>query len=515
MSTHTPLQPASPWVRIDTTAEDWDAADPELLKTMLGQLVLIRSFEEYVLELATQGLIHGPAHSSIGQEGGAVGSGLALNTADSVNGSHRGHHQFLAKALQHVAPDGIDPNDEFSGEIRTVMLRSLAEICGLARGFCRGRGGSMHLQWSEAGAIGTNAIVGGGVPLAAGYAWANRHSGSDAVAVTYFGDGAVNIGSTLETMNLAAAWKLPLCFFIENNRYAVSTNVEESTGEPRLSARGLGFNIASWKVDGMDVLATHLAMQEACDHMRAGNGPTIIEADVYRYFHQNGSFPGSAFGYRTKDEERAYRDRDPIKQLCGHLERREVLDANAIEKFMDRAKTMMAELGDVILEPVPGGKPGSRRIKAAEWPDPNFVDVGIRGDLSEFDGVVFTDRESFAGATGDVKFVESIAAVLNRRMEADPSIVIMGEDIHRLNGGTNGATPWSFRAVRRSYARNADQRECLHWPRRRHGARRSLQADRRIHVRRLHVGGRRPVVQPGRKGPPHVWWGQRGPVRSA
>ena len=184
--------------------------------------------------------------------------------------------------------------------MREVLLRTLAEICGLDRGFSHGRGGSMHLQWKEAGAMGTNAIVGGGVPLAAGFAWAHRQAGTDAVSVTYFGDGAVNIGSTLETFNLAAAWQLPLCFFIENNQYAVSTSVFEATGEPRLSARGPGFGIRSWKVDGMDPLAVHLAMQEAVEHMRAGRGPTVVEADTYRFFHQNGAFPGSAFGYRDQ-----------------------------------------------------------------------------------------------------------------------------------------------------------------------------------------------------------------------
>ena len=127
----------------------------------------------------------------------------------------------------------------------------------------------MHLQWKEAGAMGTNAIVGGGVPQAAGFAWSHRHAETDVVSVTYFGDGATNIGSTLETMNLASAWDLPVCFFIENNHYAVSTTVEESTGEPRLSARGLGFDIASWRVDGMDPLAVHLAMTEAVEHMRS------------------------------------------------------------------------------------------------------------------------------------------------------------------------------------------------------------------------------------------------------
>ncbi len=224
--------------------------------------------------------MHGPAHSSIGQEGGAVGSVLALTSEDSVNGSHRGHHQFLAKALHHLEPKGFDPVAEVSDELRDVLLRTLAEICGLDRGWSHGRGGSMHLQWKEAGAMGTNAIVGGGVPQAAGFAWSHRQAGTDAVAVTYFGDGAINIGSTLETFNLAAAWKLPVCFFVENNRYAVSTSVEEATGEPRLSGRGPGFNIASWKVDGMDPLAVHLVMTEAVAHMRAAHGPTLVEADT-------------------------------------------------------------------------------------------------------------------------------------------------------------------------------------------------------------------------------------------
>ncbi len=317
MPEHHRLEPASPWVEIVATADDWDAADPDLLRTIYAQLVWIRTFEEYVLELASAGLVHGPAHSSIGQEGGAVGSVLALTSEDSVNGSHRGHHQFLAKALHHLEPKGLDPVAEVSDELRDVLLRTLAEICGLDRGWSHGRGGSMHLQWKEAGAMGTNAIVGGGVPQAAGFAWSHRQAGTDAVSVTYFGDGAINIGSTLETFNLAAAWKLPVCFFVENNRYAVSTSVEEATGEPRLSGRGPGFNIASWKVDGMDPLAVHLAMGEAVAHMRAGHGPTLVEADTYRFFHQNGAFAGSAFGYRTKEEEREWRDRDPLRQTAG------------------------------------------------------------------------------------------------------------------------------------------------------------------------------------------------------
>ena len=440
MAVRRPLEPAAPWVELVATQDDWDAADPELLRTMLGQLVLIRAFEEYVLELASAGLIHGPAHSSIGQEGGAVGSALALTSADQVNGSHRGHHQFLAKALHHVAPKGLDLGAGIPDEVREVVLRTLAEICGLDRGFSHGRGGSMHLQWKEAGAMGTNAIVGGGVPQAAGFAWADQQAGTQAVSVTFFGDGAINIGSTLETFNLAAAWHLPVCFFVENNRYAVSTSVFEATCEARLSGRGPGFGIASWKVDGMDPLAVHLVMQEAAAHMRAGRGPTLVEVDTYRYFHQNGAFPGSAFGYRSKEEEREWRARDPIAQVTGHLVRRGLLGRADVDDAFTAARKVLGEVGDVLLESVPGGKPGQRRIRESEWPDPGFADVGVRGDLSEFEGAPVADVDTYAGELRDQKFIEAVAAVMGRRMETDERVVVLGEDVHRLNGGTNGAT---------------------------------------------------------------------------
>src|SRR5690606_2047013 len=142
------------------------------------------------------------------------------------------------------------------------------------------------------------AIVGGGAPMATGNAWAQKHSAEPGAAtditINYFGDGASQIGSVLESMNLAATWKLPVAFFIENNLYGVSTHVTEVTADTRLSGRGQGFGIPGWRVDGMDPLAVHLAMEEAADRMRAGNGPAVVEAEVYRFFHQNGPYPGSA-----------------------------------------------------------------------------------------------------------------------------------------------------------------------------------------------------------------------------
>ncbi len=430
------LKPISPWVALSSTPDDWAAADPVLLESMLTSMVLVRAFEEKVLELAGQGLVHGPAHSAIGQEGGATGSVLAMRGSDQINGSHRAHHQFIAKSLHYVAPDGIPVAKPFDTDVRAISQRALAEILGLSQGYCKGRGGSMHLRWADAGNLGTNAIVGGGVPMAAGAAWAHKRAGTGDVAFTYFGDGAVNIGSVLETMNLAAAWKLPLCFFIENNRYAVSTTVEEATAEPRLSSRGLAFGIPSWKVDGMDPLAVYLATQKAVDRMRAGEGPTIIEADVYRYFHQNGPLPGSAFGYRTKDEERLWRERDPIERVVSEMASRQLIGDEGFAALKARAKALMEDVADELVEQH-DGKP---RIIPALWPSPDFRDFGIRGDLSEFDGVRMAEIEQYEGEIAERRFVDVIADVMERRMSQDETIVVMGEDVHRLKGGTNGAT---------------------------------------------------------------------------
>jgi 2-oxoisovalerate dehydrogenase E1 component len=437
MPEYTDLLPRAPWRVLRTTSADWASLDPHLGGTMLTSMHFVRAFEEKVLELAGLGLVHGPAHSAIGQEGGAVGSALALRASDQINGSHRAHHTFLAKSLQFVAPDGLAPEAVFSRDIRDLASRTLSEILGLAQGFCRGRGGSMHLRWRDAGNLGTNAIVGGGVPMAAGAAWCHKRAGAGDVAVAYFGDGATNIGSVLETMNLAAAWKLPLCFFIENNRYAVATTVEESTAEPRLSSRGLAFGIPAWRVDGMDPLAVHLAMQEALDVMRSGGGPAIIEAEVYRYFHQNGPLWGSAFGYRTKEEEATWRARDPLARAARELQERQLISEAAVADLRERAVALMNEVASELVEEAEG----KRRIVPALWPDAGFRDFGIRGDLSEFAGVRTEELETFTGAINPAaKFVDTVADVMHRRMAEDARIVILGEDIHRLKGGTNGAT---------------------------------------------------------------------------
>jgi 2-oxoisovalerate dehydrogenase E1 component len=438
---------------VSTTTADWDAAAPELLESMLVHSHAIRIFEEIVLGLAGSGLVHGPAHSSIGQEGAAVGSVLALRAADGVNGTHRGHHQFLAKGLSYLRPEGLKAVDGIKAdELTEFVHRTLAEILGLSAGFSGGRGGSMHLQWTEAGALGTNAIVGGGVPLAAGNAWAQRHdalsqaSATDSeaspdmgVTVTYFGDGASNIGSTLETLNLAAAWKLPLCFFLENNLYAVSTSVDDVTGEGNLALRGPGFGIRSWQVDGMDPLAVYLAQQAAVEHMRAGHGPTLIEARTYRFFHQNGPFPGSAFGYRSKAEEKEWREKDPVDKVAGEMIRRGLLTDKDNEDLAERIREVINRIVGDLTETDPESTKGAQRIRQAEWPDTAEVDAHIRSSAALRELPPGTHGPA-SEETTERRFVDAIADTLEHRMSTDESVVVMGEDVHRLKGGTNGAT---------------------------------------------------------------------------
>lgn len=433
----TDLQYASPWIEVSSTPEDWDRVGPQRLLRLLYHTHVVRAFELAVLTLEKQGLVHGPAHSSIGQDGAAVASMAALYSGDMITGSHRGHHQFIAKCMRHVDATSHDPRQAPLPEaVRTLLYRSMAEILGLADGFCNGRGGSMHLRWVEAGAMGTNAIVGGGVPIANGLAWAKKRQGQGDVAFTFFGDGGANIGSVPESMNMASLWSLPICFYIENNGYAVATSIAEETRETRLSSRGGAYAIPSYRVDGMDPVATLLATEMAVEHMRAGHGPTVIEAMVYRYLHHGGSLQGYAFGYRSKDEEAAWKARDPLERIATEMIQRGWLTAEENLAIETHARDAMDEVISRLTE-TDGGK---TRIRPALWPDPAFRDEGLRGDLSEFAGVRFEELETASGPVGEVKFIESVAQVMGRRMETDERIFVMGEDIHQLKGGTHGAT---------------------------------------------------------------------------
>ena len=256
-------------------------------------MLLIRRFEEKAGQLYGMGLIGGFCHLYIGQEAVVVGLEAAAKEGDKRITSYRDHGHMLAC--------GMDPNG--------VM----AELTGRSGGYSKGKGGSMHMFSKEKNFYGGHGIVGAQVPLGAGLAFADKFMENDSVTFTYFGDGAANQGQVYETFNMAALWKLPVIFVIENNQYAMGTAQERSTSSPEIYTRGDSFGIKGEAVDGMDVIAVRDAGVKAAAHCRAGKGPYILEIKTYRYRGHSMSDPAK---YRTREEVQKMRaQRDPIESI--------------------------------------------------------------------------------------------------------------------------------------------------------------------------------------------------------
>ncbi len=256
-------------------------------------MLLIRQFESRLPQLIAEGHAWGEAHQYIGQEAVAVGVSSALTKEDSVTSTHRGHGHLIAKG----------------GEVKYMF----AELAGKTTGYCKGKGGSMHITSLEHGIYGANGMVGQGVCIALGVAFANKYKDDHTVTVAYFGDGAANEGTIHECMNLASILKLPIIFLCENNKYAITTDADYATSVKDISVRAAGYNMPGVTVDGMDIEAVHAATLEAVERARAGEGPTLIEAKCYRFFDHFNSYPKICpFRYRKEEEVEAWKKRDPI-----------------------------------------------------------------------------------------------------------------------------------------------------------------------------------------------------------
>jgi pyruvate dehydrogenase E1 component alpha subunit len=267
-------------------------------------MLMIRQFDQRALELYREGAMRGSTHPYIGMEAVAVGACAALRQTDRITSTHRGHGHCLAK--------GGDP--------RLMM----AELLGRATGYCKGKGGSMHIADVDAGILGANGIVGGGIGLAAGAALAAQLAGRDDVTLCFFGDGALNQGVLHESANLAAIWKLPVIFVCENNQFAMSARAEMFTSVPNPAVRAAAYGFPGVNCDGMDALAVYRAIEEAVARARSGAGPSLVVCDTYRYF---GHHVGDPLNYRTKDEVDAWRARDPIDHFQRDLIARSILSA--------------------------------------------------------------------------------------------------------------------------------------------------------------------------------------------
>ena len=280
----------------------------DALKDALRKMYLIRKFEEGAEDCYMRGLIHGTMHLSIGQEASAVGSCMSLSDADQITSTHRGHGHCVAKGAE--------------------VARMFAEFFGKETGYCKGRGGSMHIADVEKGNLGANGIVAGGIPIAVGAALTAKRLKTGKVVVCFFGDGANNEGAFHEALNMASVWKLPVVFVCENNKYGMSTSIERSTSVANVADRAAGYSMPGVTVDGNDFNAVTEAVDAAVKRARAGEGPSLVENITYRW---RGHSKSDRNRYRTKKEIADWMAKDPIVQFANFLKEHDVLDDAEVE----------------------------------------------------------------------------------------------------------------------------------------------------------------------------------------
>lgn len=264
--------------------------DHEMARSMYASMYRIRRFEEEVFEFYKRGLMPGLAHLYIGEEAVAVGSCAAIRADDFLGSTHRGHGHLVAR--------GADTK------------RMMAEILGKETGYCRGKGGSMHIMDMSLGILGANGIVGGGIPIATGAGYSCKYRGTDQVVLCFFGDGASNEGTFHESINMAAAWDLPVVYIIENNQYGITVSVDRVTKEHDLAKRAVGYGIDGYTIDGNDAELVYGTVSKAVEKARRGGGPSIVECKTYRFHGHNGGDPGA---YRPEGELEHWKNRDPLK----------------------------------------------------------------------------------------------------------------------------------------------------------------------------------------------------------
>ena len=310
--------PKTPRKVIKAPTPDLDA---DTLWFMYRKMVEIRKFEEHVWDVYTRGLMPGLAHLYIGEEGVAVGVCSALKADDYITSTHRGHGHCIAKGGK--------------------LDRMMAEIMGKESGYCRGKGGSMHIADMSVGILGANGIVGGGFGIATGAALSAKMRRSGQVAVCFFGDGAANQGIMLETINMAVIWNLPAIYVCENNQYGEHTPYHRVTGVENIVDRAAGLGIPGVTAEGSDALDVHAKVATAVDKARKGEGPTLIEAYTYRY---RGHHVGDDGYYRTDDEVKFWMEhKDPIKLLGDHMCKKKVASAADLDALQQQIEQEVLE----------------------------------------------------------------------------------------------------------------------------------------------------------------------------
>jgi pyruvate dehydrogenase E1 component alpha subunit len=320
MPVSNPIPDAGPDPTVDNRPFAVRVFSPEQLKDALRKMYLIRRFEEGAEDCYTRGLIHGTMHLSIGQEASAVASCMGLSDGDKITSTHRGHGHCIAKNAD--------------------VGRMFAEFFGKETGYCRGRGGSMHIADVTKGNLGANGIVGGGIPIAVGAALSAKRLGTGDVTLCFFGDGANNEGAFHEALNIASIWKLPVVFICENNGYGMSVSTERSTAVKKISDRAAGYSMPGITVDGNNFSDVAEAVATAVVRARAGDGPSLVENLTYRW---RGHSKSDRNRYRTKDEIEGWIARDPIAQFRALLIEHDIVSDSEADALLAEAEQAIAD----------------------------------------------------------------------------------------------------------------------------------------------------------------------------
>ncbi len=289
----------------------------DIVIALLKIILEIRRFEEKAIQLYQKNKLYGQLHPYLGQEAIAAGACMTLNEKDYILSTHRGHGHCIARG----------------GDLNKIM----AELFGKDTGYCKGRGGSMHIANPELGILGANGIVGGGMPISVGVGLSSKIKKNDRVTICFFGDGAANNGVFHESLNMSAIFKLPVVYICENNLFAVSTGVKKSTSCENIADRSISYNIPGYKINGNDPIEVYLTVEKAVKYAREGNGPSLIEAKTYRF---TGHHLNDAEEYRDRDEVKFYRKtKDPVINFINKLLQEEIItkvELNKIEEEISK-----------------------------------------------------------------------------------------------------------------------------------------------------------------------------------
>jgi pyruvate/2-oxoglutarate/acetoin dehydrogenase E1 component/TPP-dependent pyruvate/acetoin dehydrogenase alpha subunit len=394
---------------------------------LLRQMWEIRMFEERVYDLLGRDVIKGASHLYAGEEAVAVGAISALRDDDLITSSHRGHGHCHARGAS------IARTEEARQEHYNKMM---AELCGRETGYCLGRGGSMHIADVEKGNLGATGIVGGNIPVATGAALAQQMQGTNGVVLCFFGDGASQTGNFHESLNLAGLWKLPVVFIVENNLYGMSVPLEKAAAKPDIADRACAYDMPGEVVDGMDVLAVREAVGRAVERAREGEGPSLVECQAYRWYGHSRSDPRA---YRTKEEEAAWKARDPIPSFAAWLVENGICTEAEVDALEEQVEDAIDEATQFALDSaMPPAEELERFVYAPfKWsPEEYAKERELRRRCR-------TDGNGAPTGVRKVLYREALQEAMREEMLRDESVFIMGEDVG-LYGGAYSATRGLF-----------------------------------------------------------------------